>query len=947
MQDINYIGEHLLPGRLGHFLLILAFVSAILASVAYYFSTARRENEVESIQWKKIGRVAFLVQGLSVFGAIGTIFYMMVNKYYEYDYVWSHVADYLPLRYLFPAFWEGQQGSFLLWIFWHVVLGLVLIRIGRKWESSTLSVLSAIQVFLLSMILGIYLLPEFRLGVTPFNLLRESEGMSGLPIFTNANYLSMIEGKGLNPLLQNYWMIIHPPTLFLGFASVTIPFCYAVAGFWQKDFTGWIKPVLPWALFSAAILGTGIVMGGAWAYEALSFGGYWAWDPVENASLVPWLILIGGIHTNLVARSTGHSIKGTFLFYGLAFFFILYSTFLTRSGILGDSSVHAFTEMGLEWQLVIFMLAFLLLPAILYWRSRKQVQEPEKEEPITSREFWMFIGSLVLLFSSGLIIFTTSLPVLNKLIDVWGSLIGQDLSAWHKASPADPISHYNKYQIWIALLVGLLTGISQFLIYKGSRWPEKKSAFIKNIAWSAGISLVLTFLTNLWIKSGSVIYLVLLYSAIFAITSNLHYLASFLKWKMKAAASVLSHAGFGIMVIGVLASGINKNYISNNAFAMRGIFSDNDDRLHKNVYLVKGEPLFMGGFLATYVSDSMIGHERVYNIKFDRLAEDQQTVRESFELNPYLTYNAEKTEMVNPNPSTKRYLSKDIFTHITAAPSRHISLESAREEDANLDYQAVDLQLGDTIEIDGIYFTLKNLLTDPSHKDYLREDGDVVFGAEIMAWDSTHPPEMIRPVLAIKQQRYIYSYFDDYNDLGARVRLGEEGLHRLYPDEQVLSYETYRQRLGDVFYFDGYKITLSGFDKEPVNPAYLPQDGDIAVAAVLNIESPEGDHFVAKPIFLIRDNRTFMVKDFLPRIGMTLRFASIDPATELLELMVAKTNVEEIRFPVEIALNAPREDFIVLEAIEFPGINLFWLGTTLMMGGMLLGMARRWKRDLR
>ncbi|MBK8505197.1 MAG: cytochrome c biogenesis protein CcsA [Saprospiraceae bacterium] len=93
--------------------------------------------------------------------------------------------------------------------------------------------------------------------------------------------------------------------------------------------------------FSGAILGTGIVMGGAWAYEALSFGGYWAWDPVENASLVPWLILLGGIHTNLVARSTGHSVKGSFIFYSLAFFFVLYSTFLTRSGILGDSSVHA------------------------------------------------------------------------------------------------------------------------------------------------------------------------------------------------------------------------------------------------------------------------------------------------------------------------------------------------------------------------------------------------------------------------------------------------------------------------------------------------------------------------------------------------------------------------------------------------------------------------------
>jgi cytochrome c-type biogenesis protein CcmF len=125
------------------------------------------------------------------------------------------------------------------------------------------------------------------------------------PIFSNADYLNLIKGTGLNPLLQNYWMTIHPPTLFLGFASTSIPFAFAMAGFMHKDHKGWLKPVLPWALFSGMILGTGILMGGAWAYEALSFGGYWAWDPVENMSLVPWLILIAGIHTNLIARNTG------------------------------------------------------------------------------------------------------------------------------------------------------------------------------------------------------------------------------------------------------------------------------------------------------------------------------------------------------------------------------------------------------------------------------------------------------------------------------------------------------------------------------------------------------------------------------------------------------------------------------------------------------------------
>ncbi|NND34211.1 MAG: cytochrome c biogenesis protein CcsA [Saprospiraceae bacterium] len=941
MQEINYIGEHLAPGRLGQFFLVLAFCAAALAAVAYYFATFRKHLAEEALTWKKIGRVAFIVKAISIFSAIGIMFFMMINKYYEYEYVWSHVADYLPFRYLFPAFWEGQQGSFLLWIFWHTILGFVLLRWAKSWETSTLAVLSAVQVVLISMILGVYLLPEFRLGVTPFNLLRESEGMSNLPIFSNANYLSMIEGKGLNPLLQNYWMIIHPPTLFLGFASVTIPFCFAIAGFWEKRYTEWLKPVLPWALFSGAILGTGIVMGGAWAYEALSFGGYWAWDPVENASLVPWLILIGGIHTNLVARSTKHSIKGTFIFYALSFIFILYSTFLTRSGILGDSSVHAFTEMGLEWQLVILIALFTVLPGILYVLHHRSVPTPEKEESMTSREFWMFIGSLVLLFSAGLITFTTSLPVLNKLMDVYGTIVGQDVSSWHKASPADPISHYNKYQVWIAFFIGMLTGITQFLIYRGSNWPAKKRTFYKNTLFNLALSAVVSFMVNQWIKADTYGYILLLFSAVFAIVSNLQYLVTVLKFKWKASASIFSHVGFGLMVLGVLASGINKTYISNNEFAMRGIFSENDERLQTNVYLIKGEPLYMGGFLATYVSDTMIDHERTYRIKFDRLNEEKQEVQESFELTPFLTYNAEKTEMVNPNPSTKRYLDRDIFSHITAAPSRHISLAAAREEDDSLKYQTHNFRIGETKEIGGIAFNFERVIVSPVHKEYVAEDGDLAYGAEIVVWDSVTAPQSLFPVLAIKQQKYIYSYFDASNKLGVRIRITEEGLNKVYPDEQSLSYETYRQKLGDSFYFDDHKITIAGFDKDPVHPSYIAKEGDIAVAVRLEITTPDGFQALAKPIFLIRDNRTYMIRDYLPNLGLTLRFSSIDPNTEELELMVAKNNISDMEFPVEIALDAPRDDYIVLAAIEFPGINLFWIGTTLMMLGMLMGMWRK------
>ena len=418
MEEIQYIGEHLLPGQIGRFAILVSFVTSLLATFAYFLATQRRDTP-EFNGWRKIARTAFVVHGFSIFVVIATIFYVMIQQYFEYNYAYSHVSEDLPFKYIASAFWEGQEGSFLLWMFWHIILGFILIRTGKEWESPVLATLSLIQVFISSMIQGLYLGFGdwvYKLGSNPLLLLRDT---FEAPIFANADYLTMVTGTGLNPLLQNYWMTIHPPTLFLGFASTAIPFCYAVAGLWTGQHKAWLKPVLPWALFSGGILGTGILMGGAWAYEALSFGGYWAWDPVENMSLVPWLFLLAGIHTNLIARATGQSIKSSYIFYLLTFVFIVYSTFLTRSGILGDTSVHAFTEMGLESQLLAFLLAFIFLSIGSFFLGSRDVPVPEKEEATSSREFWMFIGSLVFLFSAALITASSSLPVYNKIVELY------------------------------------------------------------------------------------------------------------------------------------------------------------------------------------------------------------------------------------------------------------------------------------------------------------------------------------------------------------------------------------------------------------------------------------------------------------------------------------------------------------------------------------------------
>ncbi|HRD39020.1 MAG TPA: cytochrome c biogenesis protein CcsA, partial [Bacteroidia bacterium] len=267
----------------------------------------------------------------------------------------------MPMRFIMSCFWEGQEGSFLLWTFWNVVLGLILQRsLKNEWEAPVMAVFSLAQVFLASMIMGIYI-GDYKIGSNPFLLLREHPDFMNLPFLQIPNYLEKIDGRGLNPLLMNYWMTIHPPTLFLGFSATLPPFAFAIAALWNKKYHDWQSIALPWTFFGILILGVGILMGGAWAYEALNFGGFWAWDPVENSSLVPWLILVGAGHVMIVNKNKGGSLFTTHLLSIGSFLLVLYSTFLTRSGILGDSSVHAFTDLGMQGQLVLYVLTFMLL----------------------------------------------------------------------------------------------------------------------------------------------------------------------------------------------------------------------------------------------------------------------------------------------------------------------------------------------------------------------------------------------------------------------------------------------------------------------------------------------------------------------------------------------------------------------------------------------------------
>ncbi len=667
---MQYIGEELIYGKIGHALVALCFSGALLAAAAYYQAFRTHDNG-----WKTIARFSFALHSLAVLGIFGILYYLIFNHRFEYYYVWQHSSRSLPVEFIFSCFWEGQEGSFLLWSFWHIVLGWVFIRRAGYWESPVMSIVALVQAFLASMILGVYVL-GVKIGSNPFLLLREHPDMAHLPFVQFSDYLQRIEdGRGLNPLLQNYWMVIHPPVLFLGFAATLFPFSYAMAGLMHPvHLTAWIRPAMPWTFFAVASLGSGILMGGAWAYEALSFGGFWAWDPVENASLVPWITIVAAAHVMTMYLKRNRALLSCFVFPLLTFVFVLYSTFLTRSGILGDSSVHSFTDLGLSGQLVVYLLSFAMLAGILLLRNRKHLCSSGEEEKFSSREFWMFTGVLLLSASALHLSFVTSLPVINKIFGT------------RMAPPEDAVQFYNSWQTPIASAICLLMAVAQFFKYHQSDFRQ----VFRHLLLSFSGALVITFITSALLYIVQVAHLLLLFTTVFAILGNMDYWIRILKGKIGISGASVAHAGFALLLLGALISNGKQQVISKNRLQ---VDLGPDFPNNENIMLIRHDTLRMGDYYVTWSGVSRKDHRLYYHI--DYLKHDGRTgaFTRDFSLQPVIQLNPRMGNVAEP--ATRHFWHKDIYTHITYA-----NIESVTGSEADSLYTPMTehvLSPGDTL----------------------------------------------------------------------------------------------------------------------------------------------------------------------------------------------------------------------------------------------------------
>jgi len=497
---LDYVTHLYLPGALA-----LWCALAFALSCLWGYSMVLRGDATALV----FARRAYGFYALAVGLAAVLLILLLVLRDFRIDYVFHYSGLDLPMHYQFASFWAGQQGSFMIWLVWGSLLGLLLQRTAGKSEPA---------------VMGIYILT--LLGLI-FILVRQSPFAMRLD--------APLDGQGLNPLLQDDWMVIHPPIMFVGFALSAIPFSFAMASLWTRRFDGWAARAFPWALGGFLVLGTAILMGGYWAYKTLGWGGYWGWDPVENASFIPFLfgtVLIHGLH---LERTRGRYRRANYVLATLMFMSVLYGTFLTRSGVLADFSVHSFVDLGLSGWLVGILGTFFLLASYLLATRLRQVPTRPNEDPLLSRGTFMVLATITLLVSALVILAGTSAPLLTRFM----------------ASPGQVgPSFYNRVNLPIALLVALLLALVPYLTWRG----ETVRTVARKLLWPGIFALAVTVGAAVW-RIDQPLHLVFLFLAAMALASNL--MKTWEKGRaggLAAAGGYLAHVGVGVILIGILAS---------------------------------------------------------------------------------------------------------------------------------------------------------------------------------------------------------------------------------------------------------------------------------------------------------------------------------------------------------------------------------------------------------
>ena len=528
---------------LGTLIILVGIAAAALASVSY---TLVPFGNVAALNY---GRLATRVSLGAVLSVVVVLAYVFVAQRYDIEYVYNYSSKDLEFPFRVASMWAGQPGSFVVWALWGIIAAQFLIRRSGHNEPYVMSVFMLIQAALL----------VFMLIRNPF-----------VPLIQNNLPTFPADGKGLNPTLHNPWMIIHPPILFVGYALMAVPFSFAIAGLWRRDYDGWVQAALPWALMAWSFLGVALLMGGYWAYKTLGWGGYWGWDPVENSALVPWLVVTALIHSILLQRAHGGLRRTSFVLAIVAYILVFYATFLTRTGVLSSFSVHSFVAEGLKT----IMTASLAIVAIgglgfLVFRWR-DVPTRSLSEKLLSRDSFFVLMITCLTVIGSVILLGTSMPIIsglpgvgNALQQAFGALFKLDDGTTYGGAGTQPFqdgrfglvgSFYSTTVPPLGLILAALMIVGPLLgwrdtnmrhLVRSLRWP----AVIAVLAMCGAIALVG------W--SGRELALIpLAYVGVvmFAAGTNIVMIAKTLRGGVLRIGGYLAHVGMALLLTGVVGS---------------------------------------------------------------------------------------------------------------------------------------------------------------------------------------------------------------------------------------------------------------------------------------------------------------------------------------------------------------------------------------------------------
>ena len=509
---------------MGQLFIYGAFISAVLSCLFYFISNGNKESVIRQ------ARFFFHAAAVLTIFSTAYLLYLIITHQFQYTYVWNYSSADLPINLLISTFYAGQEGSFHLWAFLTVVLGIFLQQYLSNRDTADLQAHNKDRYE--PLVMGVYTL---ILCFLTFILIIKSPYLFVWESFPNDAQIGFVpqDGRGLNPLLQNFWMTIHPPILFTGFTALAVPFSFAIAALIKNRYDRWMKLAMPWTLFGGMILGLGIMLGGYWAYGVLGWGGYWAWDPVENSSFVPWLLIIGAIHTMVAEEKLGKYKKTSLILCVLAFSTVLYSTFLTRSGILGDASVHSFVDPGQE--VYLFLVVFLTLfvgggIGLVFFRmkSLKSVKKGEQSQ-LLSREAALFVGAITITAAALIVAVGTSAPLLiDGTVDT---------------------SFYNKFNLPLAILIAAINGFSILLKWKHSE--EKK--FLKSLYIPLILTSVVT-ITLVIIGIRDLLFALLAAAAFFALFINIEMAYRIFTKNRAKAGPYIAHIGLMLLFLGIIGS---------------------------------------------------------------------------------------------------------------------------------------------------------------------------------------------------------------------------------------------------------------------------------------------------------------------------------------------------------------------------------------------------------